>query len=95
MEKKTYWAGMSEIEMHCRMNIHEAAARFYIKTGNAADFFFIKTGNMKLSDFHNRASWRYHDMLHGYYPDQARNWIRDNLGILAYSGNRHYRNENR
>jgi len=68
---------MSTTEMLCRMNIHEAAARFY-----------IKTGNMKLSDFHNRASWRYHDILHGYYPDQARNWIRDNLGLVVYTGNR-------
>ena len=77
MEKKTYWAGMSKTEMQCRIHIH-----------GAADGFFIKTCNMDLSDFHNRASWRYNDMLHGYYPDQARNWIRDNLGILAYSGNR-------
>ena len=81
MEKKTYWAGMSKTEMQCRIHIHGAADGFFIKTCNM-DL------SMDLSDFHNRAAWRYYDILHGYESDKARDWIRNNLGMTVYSGNR-------
>ena len=69
---------MTNIEMECRKNIHMAADRYY----RAIPY------HSYISDFHNLASWKFHNILDGYYPDQSRNWIRANLGMTVYSGNR-------
>ena len=77
-------AGMSETEMQCRMNIHDHATYFFSKIGYCSN-------NMVATEmgwFHERAAWRYFDILHGYESDKARDWIRDNTGFLAYSGDR-------
>ena len=69
---------MTTTEMYCRMNIHMAADKYYRTIPY----------HSRIADFHNLTAWKFHNILDGYYPDQSRNWIKDNLGLVVYTGHR-------
>lgn len=63
---------MTKTEIRCLMYIHNEASRYYS---------IHDTRNWKDANLHNDISWRFHDLLVNYYPQQAMNYLNKNLNL--------------